>query len=254
MVLFVQVSSIPSDYASIRGTVNEVATIFVADAVVSNLCMANVEPANEYIVELQFYDANGEVLAEYSDTLTQAENSFIFDRTQEDIDYIKNLTPTQRASITSDLKGALNTSDFERLLANIKTVAFLDNASITNPELPNIPDADFFTDVHTNLGTITFYSYKVRTTPNLPNTPWNSFTHWNDIEQILHDNYDIRTTRFKYFGSVSEMPMREATEIDNVVIEIGGKVYKTPATNIISVASSAWQAFISQYNFTEVTE
>ena len=253
MVLLVPVT-IPSTYSYIRGTVNEVNTVFVADVLVNDLCLCYVTPASSYAVVINFYDENNVVISTYEDTIIQDENSFIFDRTQADIDYIKNLSATQRASITSDLKGALNISDYQRLAVNCETVAYLDDVTLPEePVLSDVPDYQYFTDIYSNMTIIVRQTFHVDDTPNLPLPVWNTFQAWNAVEKILYDNFDIRTTRFKYFGGTQELPMKTADTLKNVVIESAGKVYKTDASNIKDIADSTWNIFLSQYNFTEVT-
>lgn len=147
---------------------------------------------------------------------------WIYDRTQEDVDraiylnqkYISGtITDEEKAEWQSDLKGALNASDLNRIEGNIaelanaiaKEVLSFKVESIVTKQwsgagLPRVSD---FLRIRTNVQALRDAWYTTGTTPDTPDPPLNYFEKINDIERILHDLYTtyVNTIRsYDYCG------------------------------------------------------
>jgi len=223
MVLLITNVTIPSDYEYIRGTVNDIDTVFVADMVITGLCLCNCDPAPDgsYEVSLTFFDEADEELSTVTKTVIQDNIRFIYDRTAADIEYLKRLTPAQRARLVSDHKGALNLSDLQRMAAAFGALEVLDDIVLAIESIPEFPDDILFQSYLDNAEDIKGTDYQLTSSPEVPALPLNDFDKWNKLEQILFDNFDIRTTRFKYFNT----PIREGYNPYPFIYEYLGAVY-----------------------------
>ena len=127
----------------------------------------------------------------------------VVDRTLEDILYLKNLLEKGYASFTdeektiwnSDLKGALNVSDLNRIENNIYVLGkclgleiekFIYNETDIPPEV--------------NFDRIYYYLSNIRNIllstmdvdiPEIPLRPYNTYEKYNDIESIIYYMYNI---------------------------------------------------------------
>lgn len=147
---------------------------------------------------------------------------WIFDRTQNDVNHVIDLnqkyisgtiTDDEKAEWASDLKGALNASDLNRIEGNIaelasdisKEVLSFNAKSIVTKQwsgtgLPRVSD---FLRIRTNVQALRDAWYTTGTTPDTPDPPLNYFEKINDIERILHDLYTtyVNTIRsYDYCG------------------------------------------------------
>lgn len=151
---------------------------------------------------------------------------FITDRTQADVDRIKEITRILLEEdyvdddeaghlyweFLHDSKGALNFSDVRRIADNMNKIAdyiklpgyntllLYYEDKVENPDGmvdPQdidafIPRVDFFNALHSNLICLHQNShYLLPTTPKVPDRPFNTFEKLNAIEKILEDAYSI---------------------------------------------------------------
>lgn len=207
MILLIPEVTIPNGYEYITGTVNGADTVFIADTIISGLCLCSCEENSTYACILNFYDSSSTIISTVNKNITQNTNKFVFDRTQADVDYAKNLKASGRASANEDLKGCLNVSDIQRVLDAFTSLGVLDAETLTVATIPDFPDSTFFTSWIENLEIIKECGYQLAISPVIPARPLNTWQKWNDLEKILWDNFDIRTSRFEYFGP--ELTIRE---------------------------------------------
>jgi len=124
---------------------------------------------------------------------------FIFDRTQADVDRVKELsaigwdamTTKEREEWTAGMKGSLNKSDLLRIENDCKVIANLLNLSIvTYSSIPDFPGMDYFSDLLSNVSAIRAAGVVEKDTPAVPDMPLNHWKKFNDIEKILFDVYE----------------------------------------------------------------
>lgn len=122
----------------------------------------------------------------------------IFDRSQEDVDRVRELTEKYLAGLLTEeerpewlgsLKGALNASDLNRVEGNCATVAeeiavVADVKSWGESDIPRVSD---YQRILSNVKKIREGYALMHDTPETPVPPLNDFQKWNDIERILYD-------------------------------------------------------------------
>ena len=122
----------------------------------------------------------------------------IFDRTQADVDRVKYLhdvihahtnTQAEWTEYKSNLKGALNYSDLERIEKNLNTLSDLIGLHLYSMERDPIPRIPYFTNLWKNVKIIRESPYHFYNTPEVPDMPLNTYQKINDIERILWDAY-----------------------------------------------------------------
>lgn len=131
----------------------------------------------------------------------------IYDRTQADVDHIKELrnkwfngtaTESEFREYTREyLKGALNDYDLKRIEYNITYLADKLNLDIETHydretqtfDIPELFDTDYFDDLENNLKAIYNTNRHYSSTPSVPTRPFNTYQKLNDIERILYDTY-----------------------------------------------------------------
>lgn len=133
----------------------------------------------------------------------------VYDRTQSDVDRVKELLASGRFSALTEAeqtewlngsKGSLNTSDLARIKNNMELlIEVLELANICS-DVPTFPQADYFDEVLVNLKAIRNSGFIYNTTPAIPSAPLNTFSKWNDIEKILTDVYNILLHNFHYYA------------------------------------------------------
>ena len=133
----------------------------------------------------------------------------IYDRTQADVDRVKelkdigyfNMTNTEKAEWATDLKGALNQSDLIRIETDIHILSDVLELSLTTYEdnMPEIPDQTYYKHLRDCITAIRDAGYVKSTTPTTPNSPLNAYKKINDIEEILFDVYTILNSTFYYW-------------------------------------------------------
>ena len=234
MILLIPNVTVPSGYEYVSGTVNGADTAFIVDMIISGLCLCSCEESSSYSVVINFYDVDDTLISTVTKTVTQVSNKFILDRTQLDVDYAKSLTPSERARLSDDLKGCLNVSDIQRALDNCTIIGTLDDETMIIQTIPEFPNDNFFQTLLDNADIIQETPYILSTTPDTPSVPLNHWDKWNKLEQIFFDNFDIRTSRFKYFG----LELRETDNLHPLMIIYQGVAYQTPVINILNCPTS----------------
>lgn len=134
----------------------------------------------------------------------------IFDRTYDDIIQLIELldkgydqfTEDEKELWGSDLKGALNASDLNRIENNMYLLSKslgIDIVKKSWTEL-EIPTKDDFERIASNCKNIreTISALNV-STPDAPDIPLNNYQKINDIEKIIFDIYNIINANFYYY-------------------------------------------------------
>jgi len=133
---------------------------------------------------------------------------FVFDRTQEDVDRVKELNKKYlNGTITEEekkewntgfngkegLRGAFNLSDIFRIEYNIGKIGeyLAVIVSTRQWEYGDIPRSRDYSRIRENVQKIREALMIYSDTPQVPEQPLNIYRKWNDIEQILHDVYNI---------------------------------------------------------------
>ena len=140
----------------------------------------------------------------------------IFDRTQADVDRVNYLrevilnhenTEEEWAEYQSDLKGALNYSDLERIEKNLNTLATLIGLHLHSMARDPIPRIPYFTNLWKNVKLIRESPYHFYNTPPVPDMPLNTYQKINDIERILWDAYImfINNQKAYYYAGNEEL-------------------------------------------------
>ena len=139
----------------------------------------------------------------------------IFDRTQSDViklqDFLsrgyKNLTADEKNEwLSTNFKGALNSSDLNRIDQNMNVLSdFLGLAIITKTwQETDIPTDSDFKRIKNSLMSIRNKAEEMEllydSTPEIPELPWNSYQKINDIEKIIYDIYSLHTAKYYYCG------------------------------------------------------
>lgn len=134
--------------------------------------------------------------------------NWIYDRTQDDVFHAAELnrkyvlgtiTDEEKVEWLSDLKGALNASDMNRIEGNIaqlasdiaKEVAAFDASAVATKQwsVADLPRVSDFARIKDNVECVRGAWYVMPDTPDTPDTPYNYYQKTNDIERILHDLY-----------------------------------------------------------------
>lgn len=131
----------------------------------------------------------------------------VTDRTQNDIDRIyallekgwQNFTDDEKTEWSCGMKGALNTSDLERIQNNIQLLSDVLELDLSVESVPELPTDTFFDNIIENTESIRSAYCIHSTTPGTPSAPLNTFEKWNDIERILTDVYEILLNNFYYY-------------------------------------------------------
>ena len=132
----------------------------------------------------------------------------VFNRRQSDIDHLLYLlskmkfsefTEDEKADWLSGEKGALNRTDLERIKNNIELLNEVLELPTTVPNIPDLPQVDFYNSILNDVQAIRNCNYKKNSTPRVPAQPLNTFSKWNDIEKILYDVYDVLVNNFHYY-------------------------------------------------------
>jgi len=119
----------------------------------------------------------------------------------------QNMSDAQRAEWLNGLKGCLNRSDLKRIENDIYVIAqqFGLNIRTSRGNLPELPDTSYFERMLDNVRTLRNTGYIHTDTPEVPSQPINTYQKVNDIEHILRDIYEIHTanhTRYLYCGEI----------------------------------------------------
>lgn len=140
---------------------------------------------------------------------------WVYDRTQSDVDFAKNLnqkyiagtiTEEEKAQWSSGLKGSLNADDLNRIESNIASLA-----ELLKIELPTkswsrntIPRESDYLRIRDNVQLIRDTWNISSSVPGTPTQPLNTFQKWNDIERILYEvytSYEKTMSNYAYCGN-----------------------------------------------------
>lgn len=131
----------------------------------------------------------------------------VLDRSEKDVESVITLlkkgwdamTDSEKETWLNGMKGAMNKSDYARIQNNIQLLSNVLELSLVVSEVPEIPTTSFFDEIIGNVDVIR-QAYMIHsTTPETPVQPLNTFTKWNDVEQILYDVYSIILNNFNYY-------------------------------------------------------
>ena len=133
----------------------------------------------------------------------------IYDRTQADVDRVKelnnigyfNMTTEQQQEWLTDLKGALNRSDLVRIENDIQILSDVLELDLDTYDghIPEIPNTAYYKTMRENVQEIRDSGYIHTDTPTTPHSPLNGYTKINDIEKILRDVYKVLNDTFYHF-------------------------------------------------------
>lgn len=140
---------------------------------------------------------------------------FVFDRTQADVDRVKELnkkylsgtiTDEEKEEWFEDSKGALNLSDFNRIENNVETLAnyLVVTVSTKTWNRGDIPRVSDHKRIRDNVEKIRNAWFALSEAPNTPDQPLNTYQKWNDIERILYEtnsSYERYINSFYYSGN-----------------------------------------------------
>lgn len=202
---------LPTDIVYVAGTVNGVETVFVQDEAypIRWRATVDVDPDNLYRIYLEMYDEAGN-RSEYKNTIEYILPHFIYDRTEKDVERVKelrsigwkNLSEKQRKEWLDGLKGAFNLSDVKRNENNCYVLTQLLNVSLVTyrDNLPEYPNYEYFENLRKNVQALRDVGYRFSDTPEVPKQPINTYQKINDIEKILHDVYEVYNSNFTYYA------------------------------------------------------
>ena len=203
--------TMPTDVIYVAGTVNGIEKVFVQDEVNPVKWRASVASSEDdlYRISLQMYDEAGNI-GSYENVIEYIMPLFVYDRTQADVDCVKelvntgwqNMTDKQKGEWLSGLKGCLNRSDLRRIENDIYIIAKLLNVNVTTRKdnLPVYPDESYFLKLLDNVRQLRKAGSVHITTPDVPEAPINTYQKVNEIELILHDLYDTYSQSYNYFA------------------------------------------------------
>ena len=203
-------SSVERQNKGITGTVNGVSTVFVCDYFIKQHGIRN-SVLVAYAEESATYNYNVVVDGvTYSGTIDNGDIcKFVYDRTQDDVNYAKRLRADGRANEETLLKGCLNTLDFHRNITNITLFCNIyDETQHTPTTLPLFPGQHNFFDLMTldllTLSSDGFVNHATTYVEGAPGydsaPPYNQWYTWNNVEETLFENWDVVTTRWLYFS------------------------------------------------------
>lgn len=139
----------------------------------------------------------------------------IFDRTQSDViklqDFLsrgyKNLSDDEKNEwLNTNFKGALNSSDLNRIEQNMEVISNALGLTITIKlwQETDILVTSDFTRIRNNLISIRnqaeAQNLTYDSTPEVPDLPFNHYQKINDIEKIIYDIYVLYTAKYYYCG------------------------------------------------------
>lgn len=211
--------NVGSDIMYVGGTVNKEHTLF--EWIGGHSFIADVKQSidDKYVLDLQLVDEAGNT-SKYQETLEYIMPFFVYDRTQADVDRVKELNKKYiNGTITEEerqewniginsklgLKGALGLSDIKRVERNAEYIGGLVAATVSTKEWEygDIPRVGDYARIRENVRKIRAAFIVHADTPEVPEHPLTHFTKWNDIEKILHDVYYIYVrlkNSYKYCG------------------------------------------------------
>ena len=194
-------ATLPASTVYVAGTVNDVAVTWTNVGGEIWEAVADRAEDNIYVVALTIVSASGQSTST-SFTLYYGLLNLITDRTQTDVDYVirlsqkgwSGMTAEEKAEWESDLKGAYNASDLNRVGNAVNYVAGrLEDAGYTvsvNPKIDwlesDVPTESSMEQYLKNVETIRNTLTVPSNTPNVPDDMEGlTYEEANDIERIL---------------------------------------------------------------------
>ena len=194
-------ATLPASTVYVSGTVNDVAVTWTNVGGEIWEAVADRAEDNIYVVALTIVSASGQSTST-SFTLYYGLLNLITDRTQADVDYVirlsqkgwSGMTAEEKAEWESDLKGAYNASDLNRVGNAVNYVAGrLEDAGYTvsvNPKIDwlesDVPTESSMEQYLKNVETIRNTLTVPSNTPNVPaDMEGLTYEEANDIERIL---------------------------------------------------------------------
>ena len=194
-------ATLPASTVYVSGTVNDVAVTWTNVGGEIWEAVADRAEDNIYVVALTIVSASGQSTST-SFTLYYGLLNLITDRTQADVDYVirlsqkgwSGMTAEEKAEWESDLKGAYNASDLNRVGNAVNYVAGrLEDAGYTvsvNPKIDwlesDVPTESSMEQYLKNVETIRNTLTVPSNTPNVPDDMGGlTYEEANDIERIL---------------------------------------------------------------------
>ena len=194
-------ATLPASTVYVSGTVNDVAVTWTNVGGEIWEAVADRAEDNIYVVALTIVSASGQSTST-SFTLYYGLLNLITDRTQTDVDYVirlsqkgwSGMTAEEKAEWESDLKGAYNASDLNRVGNAVNYVAGrLEDAGYTvsvNPKIDwlesDVPTESSMEQYLKNVETIRNTLTVPSNTPNVPDDMEGlTYEEANDIERIL---------------------------------------------------------------------
>lgn len=141
--------------------------------------------------------------------------SFQFDRTAQDVQQVKSLatigyarmTAEEKALWSSDLPGAFNVSDMNRIMASSATLYQVATGSPGTAVQPVVGEWATLVQLSALWARISAIRgsnlARMRTTPEMPAAPLNDWRKLNAVEQIL---YDMNVMYDKVQASLPKLP------------------------------------------------
>lgn len=131
----------------------------------------------------------------------------VTDRSQSDVERVrellqkgwKNFAAIEKEEWEGDLKGALNTSDLERIQNNVQLLSDVLELGLSVAAVPELPGESFYDQLLVNVEAIRNGYCVHADTPKTPAAPLDTYQKWNDIEHILLDVYKILLNNFHYY-------------------------------------------------------
>lgn len=134
----------------------------------------------------------------------------VTDRSQSDVDRVislrnkgwVNFSDDEKTEWLNGLKGAINTSDLNRIENNIQLLSDVLELSLTTyyGNVPDIPNVTYFDTMISNVESIRSAYCIHEDTPETPTEQINKYTKINDIEKILDDVHSILLNNFNYYA------------------------------------------------------
>lgn len=199
-----------SEIEYVAGTVNGINTVFIQDEAdpVKWRAAVSVSEDNLYDIYLEMYDEAGNV-SYYSNVIEYILPWFVFDRTEDDVEYAKNLknkgwnnlTENEKKEWMAGLKGCLNKSDLKRIENNIAVISPLLKIDLLTYQgrIPEVPDETYFKHLLSNIRILRNSGYARMDTPETPEYPPNTYEKINSIEKILYDIYSVYNSSFYHY-------------------------------------------------------
>lgn len=139
--------------------------------------------------------------------MTEIWETPITNRSRSDIEKLIELMERDWLAFTDDekdawrrgMRGAMNVSDFARILNNIHILSEVLELDLPDLAIPYIISNSFSAKLLEQVGTIREAYGVYKSTPQLPSIPLNTFDKWNDIEHILQDVYNLLLNNFHHY-------------------------------------------------------